>query len=87
MARLARREAREGDPFGRIEIPRIGVDQVVIQGTDPATLPPWQRPRGTGPFGASPRDQDPSPGMTSTIFPSCSPASSRSWAARISDSG
>jgi sortase A len=38
LARLARRQAREGDPFGRIEIPAIGVDQVVIQGTDPDTL-------------------------------------------------
>jgi sortase A len=38
LARLARREAGEGDPFGRIEIPEVGLDQVVIQGTDPATL-------------------------------------------------
>jgi len=38
LARLARRAAREGDPIGRIEIPSIGVDQVVIQGTDGATL-------------------------------------------------
>lgn len=38
LARVARREASEGDPIGRIQIPKIGVDQVVIQGTDPETL-------------------------------------------------
>lgn len=38
LARLARRAAREGDPIGRLEIPAIGVDQVVIHGTDGATL-------------------------------------------------
>lgn len=38
LARLARRAASDGDPIGRIEIPEIGVDQVVIQGTDAATL-------------------------------------------------
>lgn len=34
LARLARRQTPDGDPFGRIEIPRIGVDKVVIEGTD-----------------------------------------------------
>jgi sortase A len=38
LARLARRSAREGDPIGRIDIPRIGARFVVIQGTDAATL-------------------------------------------------
>ncbi|MBB4661098.1 class E sortase [Conexibacter arvalis] len=34
LARLARRDARDGEPFGRIEIPEIGVDAVVVQGTN-----------------------------------------------------
>ncbi|HZV73673.1 MAG TPA: class E sortase [Conexibacter sp.] len=38
LAREARRAARDGDPIGRIEIPRIGADFVVVQGTDPASL-------------------------------------------------
>lgn len=38
LARVARREAQEGDPIGRIEIPQIGADFVVVQGTDGATL-------------------------------------------------
>lgn len=38
LAREARREASEGDPIGRIEIPRIDADFVVVQGTEPATL-------------------------------------------------
>lgn len=38
LAREARRRAHEGEPFGRIEIPRIGVDFVVVEGTDGATL-------------------------------------------------
>jgi len=33
LARLARRDAQEGAPFGRIRIDRIGVDAVVVQGT------------------------------------------------------
>jgi sortase A len=38
LARLARREAETGDPIGRIEIPEIGADFVVVQGTDGASL-------------------------------------------------
>jgi sortase A len=38
LAREARRTAREGDPIGRIAIPAIGADFVVVQGTDSATL-------------------------------------------------
>jgi len=38
LARVARRTAQEGDPIGRIEIPQIGADFVVVQGTDGATL-------------------------------------------------
>ncbi|HEU4701026.1 MAG TPA: class E sortase [Conexibacter sp.] len=38
LAREARRTARAGDPIGRIAIPAIGADFVVVQGTDAATL-------------------------------------------------
>jgi sortase A len=38
LAREARRTAHEGDPIGRIAIPAIGADFVVVQGTDAATL-------------------------------------------------
>lgn len=38
LAREARRTAQDGDPIGRIEIPRIGADFVVVQGTDTASL-------------------------------------------------
>jgi sortase A len=38
LARLAQRSANVGDAIGRIEIPSIGVGQVVIQGTDAAEL-------------------------------------------------
>src|SRR4051794_5261969 len=38
LAREARRTARTGDPIGRIAIPRIGADFVVVQGTDSASL-------------------------------------------------
>lgn len=38
LAREARRNAAEGEPIGRIEIPAIGADFVVVQGTEPATL-------------------------------------------------
>lgn len=38
LAREARSRAQEGDPIGRIEIPPIGADFVVVQGTDSATL-------------------------------------------------
>jgi sortase A len=38
LARVARRTAQEGDPIGRIEIPKVGADFVVVQGTDGATL-------------------------------------------------
>ena len=34
LARLARRDAQEGEPFGRIVIPEIDVNTVVVQGTD-----------------------------------------------------
>ncbi|HMJ02545.1 MAG TPA: sortase [Conexibacter sp.] len=38
LARAARSDAEEGEPIGRIEIPRIDADFVVVQGTDAATL-------------------------------------------------
>jgi sortase A len=38
LARVARRTAQEGDPIGRIDIPEIGADFVVVQGTDSGTL-------------------------------------------------
>lgn len=38
LAREARRTAQEGDPIGRIAIPKIGADFVVVQGTDSASL-------------------------------------------------
>ncbi|HEV7774606.1 MAG TPA: class E sortase [Conexibacter sp.] len=38
LAREARRTAQTGDPIGRIAIPKIGGDFVVVQGTDSATL-------------------------------------------------
>ncbi len=38
LAREARSNAEEGKPIGRIDIPRIGADFVVVEGTDPATL-------------------------------------------------
>ncbi|HKG37890.1 MAG TPA: class E sortase [Conexibacter sp.] len=38
LAREARRAAQTGDPIGRIAIPQIGADFVVVQGTDSATL-------------------------------------------------
>lgn len=38
LAREARRTAQTGDPIGRIAIPQIGGDFVVVQGTDSATL-------------------------------------------------
>jgi len=38
LARVARRTAATGKPIGRIEIPRIGADFVVVQGTDTASL-------------------------------------------------
>jgi sortase A len=38
LAREARRKAQEGDPIGRIAIPKIGADFVVVQGTDSASL-------------------------------------------------
>lgn len=38
LAREARRTALEGDPIGRIAIPAIGADFVVVQGTDTASL-------------------------------------------------
>jgi sortase A len=38
LAREARSSAEEGEPIGRIEIPQIGADFVVVEGTDPATL-------------------------------------------------
>ena len=38
LARTARRTAQDGDPIGRIDIPKIGADFVVVQGTDSASL-------------------------------------------------
>jgi sortase A len=38
LAREARRTAQDGDPIGRIDIPKIGADFVVVQGTDGASL-------------------------------------------------
>jgi len=38
LARVARRDAQDGAPIGRIAIPEIGADFVVVQGTDGATL-------------------------------------------------
>jgi sortase A len=38
LAREQRRTAHAGDPIGRIRIPRIGADFVVVQGTDTASL-------------------------------------------------
>lgn len=38
LARVARRDARDGEPFGRIRIPEIGLDTVVVNGTDPGDL-------------------------------------------------
>lgn len=38
LAREARRTAQAGDPIGRIAIPAIGADFVVVQGTDTASL-------------------------------------------------
>lgn len=38
LAREARRDATTGEPIGRIRIPSIGADFVVVHGTDGATL-------------------------------------------------
>jgi sortase A len=38
LARIARRTAKTGEPIGRIHIPKIGADFVVVQGTDGASL-------------------------------------------------
>ena len=38
LAREARRTAQTGDPIGRIEIPKLGADFVVVQGTDTSSL-------------------------------------------------
>ncbi len=38
LAREARRTAHAGDPIGRVAIPAIGADFVVVQGTDTASL-------------------------------------------------
>jgi sortase A len=38
LAREARRTAQVGDPIGRIAIPAVGADFVVVQGTDTASL-------------------------------------------------
>jgi sortase A len=37
-ARALAREVEEGEPVGRIRLPRIGLDTVVVHGTDGATL-------------------------------------------------
>jgi sortase A len=38
LAREQRRSAQTGDPIGRIAIPKIGADFVVVQGTDSSSL-------------------------------------------------
>lgn len=38
LARVARREAKDGEPFGRLQIAKIGVDTVVVNGTAPEDL-------------------------------------------------
>ncbi|MDO8211506.1 class E sortase [Conexibacter sp. CPCC 206217] len=38
LARVARREAKDGEPFGRLRIPSIGQDSVVVNGTAPDDL-------------------------------------------------
>src|SRR6185503_5394813 len=38
LAREARRAAQAGDPIGRIAIPELGADFVVVQDTDTASL-------------------------------------------------
>jgi sortase A len=38
LARLERRESKPGDAIGRIKIKKIGVNFVVVEGTDPADL-------------------------------------------------
>jgi sortase A len=38
LARDTRRRAREGEPIGRVAIPAVGADFVVVEGTDGATL-------------------------------------------------
>jgi len=38
LAREARRAVQTGDPIGRIAIPKLGADFVVVQGTDTASL-------------------------------------------------
>lgn len=47
-ARRYRRGLRTGDPVGRLRIPRLGVDMVVVQGTDPDSLK-----KGPGHYGGS----------------------------------
>lgn len=37
-ARKYRKSLREGDAIGRLEVPRLGVDMVMVEGTAPATL-------------------------------------------------
>jgi sortase A len=38
LARSLRRDAKEGQAIGRIQIPRIGASYIVVQGTDTASL-------------------------------------------------
>ena len=57
LARALRRDAQEGDAIGRIRIKRIGVDFVVVEGTDPATLR-----KGPGHY-----TQTPLPGLGGTV--------------------
>jgi len=38
LARVLRREAQDGDPIGRIRIPRTGTNFVVVEGTQPGDL-------------------------------------------------
>jgi sortase A len=38
LARVLRREAQDGDPIGRVRVPRTGTNFVVVEGTDPGDL-------------------------------------------------
>lgn len=51
MARVARRQARDGTPFGRLRIPAIGQDSVVVNGTasDDLRMGPGHYPDTTFP--------------------------------------
>jgi sortase A len=57
LARSLRRHAKDGDAIGRVRIPRIGVNYVMVQGTDGATLR-----KGPGHY-----PKTPLPGMPGTV--------------------